>query len=143
MFVIFSRMPYDNFMNMDKHIKFWIESSEDDFQAMIHLCKKGHNTWALFIGHLVLEKLLKAWFIKKNSSNPPFIHDLVRLSEKGNLVLDDEQKDMLDTISTFNIRGRYDDYKKEFYNKCTNAFTQEWVQNISEFKTWINKKLQE
>ena len=77
----------DNFMNMDEHIKFWIESSEDDFQAMIHLCKKGHNTWALFIGHLVLEKLLKAWFIKKNSGNPPFIHDLVRLSEKGILVL--------------------------------------------------------
>ena len=130
-------------MNWEEHIKFWMESAEEDFQAMIHLSEKNHNTWALFIGHLVLEKLLKAWHIKKNSSHPPFIHDLVRLSEKGNLLLDDDQKDLLDTISTFNIRGRYDDYNKEFYKKCTNEFTQKWIRNISEFKKWISRRLQE
>jgi HEPN domain-containing protein len=130
-------------MNREEHIKFWMDSAEEDFQAMIHLSEKTHNTWALFIGHLVLEKLLKAWYIKKNSSHPPFIHDLVRLSEKGNLILNDDQKDLLDTISTFNIRGRYDDYNREFYKKCTNDFTQKWIRNISELKKWISKQLQE
>ncbi len=64
---------------------------------MYHLFQKGDNTWALFIGHIVLEKLLKAWYVKQKENTPPFIHDLVRLSEKGNLHLDDEQKDILDT----------------------------------------------
>jgi len=59
---------------------------------MIHLSQKGNNTWALFIRHLVLEKLIKAWYIKVNSKTPPFIHDLVRLAEKNNLTLDEEQK---------------------------------------------------
>jgi len=38
------------------------------FQAMIHLFEKGDNTWSLFIGHLVLEKLLKAWYVKVDSN---------------------------------------------------------------------------
>jgi HEPN domain-containing protein len=129
-------------MNINEHIQYWLDSSDDDFQAMIHLSDKGNNTWALFIGHLVLEKLIKAWYVKVNSKTPPFIHDLVRLAEKSNLILDEEQKNILDTISTFNIRGRYDDYKREFYRKCSNTFTKEWVGNIKEFREWIKIKLQ-
>jgi len=128
-------------MKINEHIKYWIDSSDDDFQAMIHLFEKGDNTWSLFIGHLILEKLLKAWYVKVKSNTPPFIHDLVRLAEKGNLILDDNQKDILDTISAFNIRGRYDDYKREFHKKCSNSFTKEWVDNIKEFREWIKKQL--
>jgi HEPN domain-containing protein len=128
-------------MNINEHIKYWIDSSDDDFKAMIHLLEKGDNTWSLFIGHIVLEKLLKAWYVKTNATTPPFIHDLVRLAEKGGLILDDDQKDILDTISAFNIRGRYDDYKREFYKKCSHTFTKEWVSNIEEFRVWIKKKL--
>ncbi|MDA3915726.1 MAG: HEPN domain-containing protein [Deltaproteobacteria bacterium] len=129
-------------MKADEHIQYWIDSSDDDFQAMIHLSEKGNNTWALFIGHLVLEKLIKAWYVKVNSKTPPFIHDLVRLAEKGNLALDDEQKDILDTISTFNIRGRYDDYKREFHKKCTNTFTKTWIDHIKRLRKWIKIKFQ-
>lgn len=128
-------------MEMNEHMKYWLDSSDDDFQAMLHLFEKGDNTWSLFIGHLVLEKLLKAYYVHSNRTPPPFIHDLVRLAEKGILILDDKQKDMLDTISTFNIRGRYDDYKREFHNKCSDAFTKEWIHNIKEFREWIKKQL--
>ncbi len=129
-------------MKTDEHIQYWIDSSDDDFQAMIHLSAKGNNTWALFIGHLVLEKLIKAWYVKVNSKTPPFIHDLVRLAEKGNLTLNDEQKDIFDTISTFNIRGRYDDYKREFHKKCSNTFTKIWIDHIKRLREWIKIKLQ-
>jgi len=128
-------------MEMNEYMKYWVNSSDDDFQAMMHLFEKGDNTWSLFVGHLVLEKLLKAWYTKINSKPAPLIHDLVRLAEKGNLTLEDKQKDILDTISTFNIRGRYDDYKREFYKKCSDAYTKEWIYNIKEFREWIKKRL--
>ncbi len=129
-------------MKTDEHIQYWIDSSEDDFEAMINLSEKKNNTWALFIGHLVLEKLIKAWYVKVNSKTPPFIHDLVRLAEKGSLALNDEQKDILDTISTFNIRGRYDDYKREFHKKCSNTFTKTWIDHIKRLREWIKIRLQ-
>jgi HEPN domain-containing protein len=91
---------------MDKKevLKYWIESSENDFSAMDHLFEKGDYSWSLFIGHLVIEKLLKAMYIQKVDITPPFIHDLVRLSDKVGLSLTEDQKDILDTISTFNLR---------------------------------------
>jgi len=96
---------------MDKKevLKHWIESSENDFSAMDHLFEKGDYSWSLFIGHLVIEKLLKSLYIQNVDITPPFIHDLVRLSEKVGLSLTEDQKDILDTISTFNLRVRYDD----------------------------------
>lgn len=124
-------------MKKEELLKYWVDSSNKDFQAMIHLLEKDDFTWSLFIGHLVIEKLLKAWYVQNISNTPPFIHDLVRLAEKGNLSLDEDQKDILDTISAFNIQARYDDYKMEFHKKCSRRFTEKWVDHIKGFREWI------
>jgi HEPN domain-containing protein len=71
---------------------YWTKSSDRDYQVMIDLFEKGHYTWSLFIGHLVLEKLLKAIYSQKFAQNPPLIHDLLRLAEKSNLDLDEGGK---------------------------------------------------
>jgi len=42
--------------------------------------------------------------------------------------LTDEFSDWLDTITSFNINARYDDYKKEFYNLCTREYTELWIE---------------
>ena len=37
--------------------------------------------WSLFLGHISIEKLLKALFVKKNGNHAPFTHNLYRLAE--------------------------------------------------------------
>ena len=128
-------------IKQEEFIAYWINSSDRDYQTMIHLFEKQDYTWALFIGHLVIEKLLKALYITKHSDNPPFIHDLVRLAEKCGFELDEAQKDTLDTVTTFNIRARYDDYRLEFYKKCTRDFTGQWIQSIKDFRAWLKANL--
>lgn len=126
-------------MSNAEMISYWLSSSDRDYQVMIDLFNKGHYTWSLFIGHLVIEKLLKAVYSQQYMTSPPLIHDLLRLAEKIDLELDDEQKDILDTVTTFNIQARYDDYKLEFYNKCTKDFTQKWIRSIKEFRSWLKQ----
>jgi HEPN domain-containing protein len=46
-------------MTKDEIINYWISSSNKDFRVMGSLYKNGHYAWALFLGHLVLEKFLK------------------------------------------------------------------------------------
>ena len=128
-------------MNREDILQYWIKCSDNDFRAMVHLFEKGDYSWSLFIGHLVIEKLLKAWYVQQVDISPPFIHDLVRLSEKAGLSLKEEQKDILDTISTFNLQARYDDYKMSFHRKCSRAFTEKWINEIKEFREWIKNKL--
>ena len=128
-------------MNKEEALHFWIESSDNDFKAMVHLFDKGDYSWSLFIGHLVMEKLLKAIYVQQVDITPPFTHDLVRISDKAGISLTVDQKDILDTISTFNLRVRYDDYKLSFHRKCTRAFTENWICQIKEFREWIKNKL--
>ena len=61
----------------------------------------------LFIGHLVLEKVLKALYIKNNRNQvPPKIHNLVKLAEISHLEPDSERALILDRINDFNIEVR-------------------------------------
>jgi len=121
-------------------IKYWIESSDSNAITMNNLFNSKDYDWSLFIGHLVIEKLLKAYYIKSVDENYPLIHDLLRIAEKGGLDLTDEQKDLLDEVSGFNIRVRYDDYKREFHKKCTADFTKGYIDKIEDFRKWIKKK---
>lgn len=73
--------------NNNKILKFRVESSDDDYKVMNNLFKNKHYNWSLFIGHLVIEKLLKAIFVKKFNKTPVFSHDLVRIAEKTEIEL--------------------------------------------------------
>lgn len=88
-----------------------------------------------------IEKLLKAYYVSKNKTHAPFTHNLYRLAELNELELTDEQSDWLDKITSFNLNARYDDYKKEFYNLCTEEFTEIWIENIKTMRKWIKKML--
>ncbi len=127
--------------DIEKIINHWIDSSDKDFKTMLDLQKTKNNSWALFIGHLVIEKLLKALYSRKTNDFPPLIHDLRRICEKADVKLDENQKNVLDSISRFNIKARYDDYKQSFYELCTDSFTNEWIEKIKECRLWIRTML--
>jgi len=128
---------------MDKSyiIESWVNSSNNDLATMNDMYKTKHYDWALFMGHLSIEKLLKAVYFKNTEEHPPLIHDLRRLAEKSNLLLTEEQQIQLDSITRFNIRTRYDDYKQSFYKLCTVEFTNEWMSKINECILWIKQML--
>ncbi|SDF16021.1 HEPN domain-containing protein [Dyadobacter soli] len=124
----------------NKTYQHWIETSDRDFETMEHLYKSADYHWSLFIGHIVLEKLLKACVVKSTLAHAPFTHDLVRLAKSTDLEFSDEQLDWMDTITTFNINTRYDSYRQSFYLKCTPDFTSNWITKIKQLRSWIKEK---
>jgi HEPN domain-containing protein len=104
----------NNELNTDKLIDYWVIGSDDDYETMVAMFNSKKYNWALFIGHLMIEKLLKAYYVKVNSDYPPFIHNLLRLAEKTDIPLTDDLKEQFVTITAFNINARYDDYKMSF-----------------------------
>ena len=130
-----------NTINGNKLTQHWIESSDRDFKAMMDLFKTKNYHWSLFMGHLVIEKLLKALFVKNKNDFPPLIHDLRRIGEKAGMEIDMNNRILLDSISRFNIKARYDDYKQSFYKLCTADFTEEWIDKIKHCRKWIKTQL--
>lgn len=100
--------------NIDRFVNQWIESSDRDFKAMKNLYQSKDYSWSLFIGHLVIEKLIKAYHIKNKQEHPIPIHDLTRLAAKAGIECPEEILNQLDTITTFNINARYEDVKLNF-----------------------------
>jgi len=125
----------------DKTIRYWLQSSDDDFETMLVLFNNKRYAWSLFIGHLMVEKLLKAYFVYIKDEYPPFIHNLLRLAELANLSLGEEKKAEFAAITAFNIQARYDDYKMSFQNKCTDEFTQLWIDKLKETRLWIREQI--
>lgn len=124
---------------MDKEalINYWVETASKDYHTMLNLFNSKDYHWSLFIGHLVIEKLFKAIYIKNLNNNPPRTHDLLRLSEQAQIHTTEEQKDDLDLITTFNISARYPDFKHSFYQKCDYNFTKSNIKKIEELRTWL------
>jgi len=93
------------------------------------------------MGHLVVEKLIKALYVKKNHQHPLFKHDLLYLIKKIDIELPPNYDEWLDEITTFNLNARYDDYKQSFYKRCTPEFSKEWFDKIEILRQWLINQL--
>jgi HEPN domain-containing protein len=126
-------------IDIDKLIKYWIETSDDDFETMMAMFETKRFNWSLFVGHLMIEKLLKAYYVKSKQDFPPFIHNLLRLAELAGIGMTGEQKVFFVTVTAFNINARYDDYKLSFQKKCTLEYTTKWINELKTQRLWIKK----
>jgi len=128
-------------MKKEELVNYWIDASETDYTAMENLFKSKDFIWSLFLGHLVLEKLLKALALQNNNETILKIHDLNKLAKSAGLQLDESMKNLFDIITSFNIEARYPDYKKEFYRKCDFEFTSAYIKKIKEMRLWLLDQL--
>lgn len=136
------KMDSDNSkINIDKIVNHWIDTSEEDYQTMLTLYASKSYSWALFLGHISLEKILKAKYVKQKKQHAPFTHNLYRIAELLELDKLDEYADWLDEITSFNLNVRYDDYKKEFYSICTQEYSKIWLERIQILRLWIKEML--
>jgi len=125
-------------MNTEEHINHWLNSAKNDLESANVLFHSKKYDWCLVIGHLVLEKAIKAVFVLNNQNKiPPKVHNLVKLAEISNLDLSSEQEVFLGEVNSFNIEARYPQYKQEFYKLCTKEFASGYFFKIKEYYKWI------
>jgi HEPN domain-containing protein len=97
-------------MTKQEHIDYWLKTAEYDFEVANHLFETGKYNWCLFIAHLVIEKVLKAFWVRDSKKRVPHKHTLLEIAEETSLNLSKEQKKFLADLSAFNIKTRYPDY---------------------------------
>lgn len=129
-------------MSNEKLINHWVEGSDKNFEDMLAIYNAERYDWALYIGHLVLEKLFKALYVKTTEKeSAPIIHSLTRLASLCDIKLNEEQSRKLTIINTFNMETKYETQKKEFYTLCTKEYAGEQIKIIKEFQEWLKEKL--
>lgn len=129
-------------MDKKEHINYWLKSARHDLVTAEDLFENKRYDWCLFLAHLVIEKALKALWVRDNNNNiPPKVHNLLKLTESIKIDLSEEQQMFLLNINDFNIEARYPDYKFSFHRKCTRKFTTKTFNEIKAFYKWLLKQI--
>ena len=123
-----------------KQVEYWKKSSERDIETARSLFVLKRYDSCLFFCHLAIEKSLKGLVAEKTKEPAPYSHDLPELAELAGLAISEEKMSHLKTISTFNIGGRYDDYKLTFYKKCTREYSEEYLKVAEEIFAWFQQQ---
>ncbi len=129
-------------MNVRKTIEYWIRSAEYDLDVANSLFENKKYHYALFFGHLAIEKILKGIFVKKKLEHAPFSHSLTILSREAELDIDGERLEKLAEFMEFYIEGRYPRDMEAVLRKCSENYTREKLGEIKEMYQWLVEKLE-
>jgi HEPN domain-containing protein len=79
---------------------------------------------------------------KSRMKPPPFSHNLVYLCEKAGLELQQNNLELLEEISDYNLEARYPDDKFSFLKRFTKGFTSNKLKQIEEIREWPLQQIQ-
>ncbi len=129
-------------MTKEAHIDYWKNTADDDWEAVNSLYEAGKYLQSLFFAHLVLEKYCKAHWVKDNSDNfPPKTHNLVRLIDATDLVLEEEDLQFLEEFNDFQLEGRYPDYLFNIQRRCNQSYTNTLLEKVKTIKICLQETL--
>lgn len=122
-------------LSKEDHIEYWKKSANDSWETANYLKDGRKYSEALFLYCLAIEKYLKAHWVKDNKNNfPPRIHDLRALYSETTLDLDAHHIDFMDTISRWNIEGRYPDYRFTLKKIATEQYMNEQLEKLKSLR---------
>lgn len=128
--------------DVDKTIKYWLDSAMYDLETGKSLLEIKRFPYALFLGHLALEKVLKALVVKTTKEHAPYTHSLTLLAKKTKIEIPESIIDQLAEYTEFHIESRYPDEKMDFYKKSTGEFSNKKFKEIEDLYTWLIQKLE-
>ena len=127
--------------DINKTVSYWFDGAKYDLSVANAMLKSKKYPYALFMGHLTLEKLLKALVVKYTKAHAPFSHSLPYLAERSGVEMPEEILIKLREFMEFHFEARYPDVTRAFYKKCTSPYTAKKLREMKEVIKWIKSRL--
>ncbi|MBU4125485.1 HEPN domain-containing protein [Patescibacteria group bacterium] len=125
-----------------QQIEYWKISAGRNWKTALGLFELKHYDSCLFFCHLTIEKMLKGLVVQKTKNLAPYIHHLEKLAELAELKITDEQRKNLRIITRFNVSGRYDDAKHNFYKIVNKLYAEKYLKISKDLILWLKKQYQ-
>jgi HEPN domain-containing protein len=125
-------------IDIQKQIVYWIESADDDILTADLLIREKRVLHGLFFCHLVIEKAIKAHYVKVVNEVAPRSHNLNYLSEKAEIEFDDDTQIFLGILMKYQLQGRYPDYNPMLPDQLK---VEEYFNKTKDLLQWLKMKL--
>ncbi len=130
-------------MNKEEKVKYWLDLVDYDLDTAETLYNGGRWLYVAFMCHQVIEKTLKAFWCATQEEEPPYIHSHKRLAAGSGLygIMSEQQKDFLNTVSTYNIEARYPETKDAIARRLNKDACRYIINQTKALQIWIKEQL--
>ena len=127
---------------MDK-VKYWLDLAQYDLESALVMLSGSKYLYVGFMCHQTIEKALKAYYSNICDDVPPYIHNLLRLSELTGLLsqYDKKQRQFIISINPLNIEARYPIQKEKLESLLSKDYCIQLVKETEAFLQWIKNRL--
>lgn len=130
-------------MTKEEKIDYWLSVADYDLGTAEAMYSTGRWLYVAFMCHQVIEKTLKAYWCATQEDEPPYIHSHKRLADGSGLyaVMSGDQKDFLNTVTTYNIEARYPETKEALAHRLDKDACRHIIDETKTLQTWIRQQL--
>jgi HEPN domain-containing protein len=128
-------------MDKTEKIKYWFEIALDDLDSARIMLEKRKFLQSGFYCHQSVEKALKGYFIYTKNEDPPYTHNLIKLSRESGIdeLFDETGKNLINLLMPLNIEARYPDAKNAILKTLSSKKSEDIYNRTSDIIKWIEK----
>jgi len=128
-------------MDTNDKIKYWLEIALDDLDSADIMLKKKKYLQSGFYCHQAVEKILKGYFYFIRKEDPPYTHNLLKLSKDSGIdeLISEKQRNHIDMLMPLNIEARYPDDKMAIMKTLDDTKSKSIYNQTEEIVKWIQK----
>lgn len=123
-------------INIDKQV--WITGATEDLEVAEILIEQRRFLHGLFFCHLVIEKAIKSHVVKVTGELASKSHNLIYLSEKSGLSLENETLEFFGVLMKYQLEGRYPGYQPFIPD---HRVVQEYLNKTKKHLSWLKERL--
>lgn len=130
---------------MSLTMEYWLELAEYDLETAEAMLDKGRYLYVGFMCHQVIEKMMKAYYVKAIGEMPPYTHNLELLARKSSLTesLSQDWLDFIRYLEPLNVESRYPADRELLSRALTPERCRRILDQTTEMYVWIKQKLSE
>lgn len=123
--------------------EYWLDIVDYDLETAKAMYDTHRWLYVGFMCHQVIEKVLKAYWCAKMPTEPPYTHNLVKLSTECGIakLMSDEQNSFVDGMMPLNIEARYPEYKDKLLKLLSPEQCGRLLDKTIALQLWIREQL--
>lgn len=126
---------------MKQQVKNWLDSALYDLETAEQMYESGRYIYTIFVGHLALEKILKAKVQEVTGRLPPKTHNLRYLVKLSSLEVPENMFEFLSKLSDVSIPTRYPENFEELVEAYDKRVVRKYADKTKEVFEWMRKSL--
>ena len=121
----------------------WLSLAEYDLATAKAMLQTERYLHVAFMCQQAIEKVLKACYVRRRASTPPYTHNLLRLIKELTFEgeMGDEMMEAIEDLNSYYIESRYTEDIEELTSQLTEAKATSILESTEGIFQWLNARL--